>query len=299
MVAVSELWQREPGGGVPASRATTAYLGYDAENFFAVFVCKEEPARIRANMAKRESIVGDDAVGLVNDTFHDRRRAAVPREDELPGPVLTRWHGGRLYGGGGRRPSGKRAVRWCRNRRARPRSRREGKCPPLSGRGAIMGPGRATMIALRQVMVPTDFSEASECALKYGRAFAASFGASLHVVHVVEDFVAWSWAADTYVATLPRIREEVEAEAVARLGQLIPPPEAERLQAKVALLAGNPFIEIVRYAREHDIDLIVMGTHGRGPVAHALIGSVAERVVRKAHCPVLTVRHPQHEFVMP
>jgi len=155
------------------------------------------------------------------------------------------------------------------------------------------------MIALRQVMVPTDFSEASECALKYGRAFAASFGASLHVVHVVEDFVAWSWAADTYVATLPRIREEVEAEAVARLGQLIPPAEAERLQAKVALLAGNPFIEIVRYAREHDIDLIVMGTHGRGPVAHALIGSVAERVVRKAHCPVLTVRHPQHEFVMP
>ena len=155
------------------------------------------------------------------------------------------------------------------------------------------------MIALRQVMVPTDFSEASECALKYGRAFAASFGASLHVVHVVEDFVAWSWAADTYVATLPRIREEVEAEAVARLGQLIPPAEAERLQAKVALLAGSPFIEIVRYAREHDIDLIVMGTHGRGPVAHALIGSVAERVVRKAHCPVLTVRHPQHEFVMP
>ena len=155
------------------------------------------------------------------------------------------------------------------------------------------------MIALRQVMVPTDFSEASECALKYGRAFAASFGASLHVVHVVEDFVAWSWAADTYVATLPRIREEVEAEAVARLGQLIPPAEAERLQAKVALLAGNPFIEIVRYAREHDIDLIVMGTHGRGPVAHALIGSVAEKVVRKAHCPVLTVRHPQHEFVMP
>ena len=155
------------------------------------------------------------------------------------------------------------------------------------------------MIALRQVMVPTDFSEASECALKYGRAFAASFGASLHVVHVVEDFVAWSWAADTYVATLPRIREEVGAEAVARLGQLIPPPEAERLQAKVALLAGNPFIEIVRYAREHDIDLLVMGTHGRGPVAHALIGSVAERVVRKAHCPVLTVRHPQHEFVMP
>ena len=75
MVAVSEFWQREPGDGVPASRATTAYLGYDAEKFYAVFVCKEEPARVRANMAKRESIMGDDVVGLLIDTFHDRRRA--------------------------------------------------------------------------------------------------------------------------------------------------------------------------------------------------------------------------------
>jgi len=155
------------------------------------------------------------------------------------------------------------------------------------------------MIALRQVMVPTDFSEASECALKYGRAFAASFGASLHLVHVVEDFVAWSWAADTYVAALPRIREEVEAEAHERLSQMLTPGDREQLRAQIALLAGSPFIEIVRYAREHEVDLIVMGTHGRGPVAHVLLGSVAEKVVRKAHCPVLTVRHPQHEFVMP
>jgi nucleotide-binding universal stress UspA family protein len=64
-------------------------------------------------------------------------------------------------------------------------------------------------------------------------------------------------------------------------------------------LRGSPFVEIVRYAKQHDIDLIVMGTHGRGPIAHMFMGSVAERVVRKATCPVLTVRSPEHEFVMP
>ena len=61
---------------------------------------------------------------------------------------------------------------------------------------------------------------------------------------------------------------------------------------------GGAYIEIVRYAKERDIDLIVMGTHGRGFMAHMLMGSVAEKVVRKAPCPVLTVRHPEHEFVL-
>jgi len=64
-------------------------------------------------------------------------------------------------------------------------------------------------------------------------------------------------------------------------------------------VVGSPFVEIVRYARTHDIDLVIMGTHGRGPIAHMLMGSTAERVVRKAPCPVLTVKHPEHEFVMP
>ena len=62
---------------------------------------------------------------------------------------------------------------------------------------------------------------------------------------------------------------------------------------------GHPFVEILSDAKQHDIDLIVMGTHGRGAIKHMLLGSVAEKVVRKAPCPVLTVRHPDHEFVMP
>lgn len=76
----------------------------------------------------------------------------------------------------------------------------------------------------------------------------------------------------------------------------------EHLQAVERVIhktvVGRPFLEIIRYAKEQQIDLIVLGTHGRGVLSHVLIGSVTERVVRKAPCPVLTVRHPEHEFVM-
>jgi nucleotide-binding universal stress UspA family protein len=65
------------------------------------------------------------------------------------------------------------------------------------------------------------------------------------------------------------------------------------------VIDGFPFVEILKHAKESNADMIVMGTHGRGAIAHMLLGSVAEKVVRKASCPVLTVRHPEHEFVHP
>ena len=75
--------------------------------------------------------------------------------------------------------------------------------------------------------------------------------------------------------------------------------ERQKFHAELVTLWGSPFVEIIRYAMSHDVDLIVMGTYGLGPIAHMLMGSVAEKVVRKAPCPVLTVRRPEHEFVMP
>jgi len=155
------------------------------------------------------------------------------------------------------------------------------------------------MLSIKTVLVPTDFSDASEAALAYGKGLAEAFGASLHLVHVMEDLLAHAWAAEVYVASAPNLREEIERESRVRLETMLPAAERERLRAQVALLAGNPFIEIIRYAKTNDIDLIVMGTHGRGPIAHMLLGSVAEKVVRKSPCPVLTVRDGQHEFVMP
>ena len=155
------------------------------------------------------------------------------------------------------------------------------------------------MLTLKTVLVPTDFSEASESALRYGKAMAEAFGASLHVVHVMEDLLAHAWAAEVYVSSMPQLRDEIEKESRQRLGALLTDHERKTLRAETALLAGNPFLEIIRYAKTHGVDLIVMGTHGRGPIAHMLLGSVAEKVVRKSPCPVLTVREAQHEFVMP
>src|SRR5947209_149776 len=72
---VTDFRQREPADGKPVSQETTAYLSYDDKNFYAVFVCREEPGKVRARLAKREDIFFDDVVGVILDTFHDRRRA--------------------------------------------------------------------------------------------------------------------------------------------------------------------------------------------------------------------------------
>lgn len=151
------------------------------------------------------------------------------------------------------------------------------------------------MINLKTILVPTDFSECSDAALRYGRALASAFGATLHLLHVVQDPYTQPWAAEAFPAPLGDMLNEWQAQARDRLCKVI--PEAERPTTMVTTVVGSPALEIVRYASEQGIDLIVIGTHGRGPFGHMLLGSVAERVVRKAPCPVLTVRHPQHEFV--
>lgn len=154
------------------------------------------------------------------------------------------------------------------------------------------------MIALKRILVPTDFSEASEVALKYGRALAEAFNASLDVLHVMEDPFVYAPTSEGYMPP-PQFHEEMETATRDRLNKLFTDAERAKLRAQLITKKGSPFVEVVRYAKENDVDLIVMGTHGHGAIAHMLMGSVAEKVVRKAPCPVLTVRHPEHEFVMP
>ena len=151
------------------------------------------------------------------------------------------------------------------------------------------------MIALKRILVPTDFSVCSDAALKYGRALTEAFGATLHLLHVVQDPYTQPWAAEAFPTPLGEMLAQWEEQARQRLATLL--PEGDRTGAAIATIVGSPFYEIVRYATEQQIDLIVIGTHGRGPLGHMLLGSVAEKVVRKAPCPVLTVRHPQHDFV--
>jgi len=159
--------------------------------------------------------------------------------------------------------------------------------------------GEAVMIAINNILVATDFGEAADSALRYGRELAGRFGATLHVLNVVEDVFASGFAVEAYSAIVPEMQQEVESGARRRLHELVVDSDGSGPRTTSAIRTGSPTYAIVDYAREHDIDLIVMGTHGRGALAHVLMGSVAERVVRLAPCPVLTVRNPEHEFVRP
>ena len=156
------------------------------------------------------------------------------------------------------------------------------------------------MITLKRILVATDFGEAADAALAYGRALARTFGASLDVLHVAEDVATRMLAGEMYVAVPQTLQDEVEAAARKQLEVRLIDNDPDPLPVRRVVLVSNaPAASIVMYAKDVGIDLIVMGTHGRGPMAHLLMGSVAERVVRLAHCPVLVVRHPEHEFVVP
>jgi nucleotide-binding universal stress UspA family protein len=157
------------------------------------------------------------------------------------------------------------------------------------------------MIALKHILVATDFSEASDAALAYGRELARAFGATLDVLHVVEDQGAFALDYPLY-PEFGRWQTEAEATAHARLDALLSDEDRQVLDATaVVLTSRSPAQSIANYARDAmpRIGMIILGTHGRGVVTHLLMGSVAEKVVRIASCPVLTVRHPQHEFVLP
>ena len=155
------------------------------------------------------------------------------------------------------------------------------------------------MIRINNVLVATDFSEPSAAALNYGREIARTFNATLHVLNVADN-VYLQFGGEAYMGVLPDLQNDVEAAARAQLDALLDAEDRTALRAKPVVITaiGKP-AAIVDYAGQHAIDLIVMGTHGRGAVGHVLMGSVAERVVRTAPCPVLTVHHPEREFVQP
>ena len=153
------------------------------------------------------------------------------------------------------------------------------------------------MIRLQRILLPTDFSEFSAEARKYACALAEQFEAELHLLHVVDEV---SVVAPEYGGVNWRdFLDEMQTAARQQLNSVLDPEWKAGRQVVEDVRRGTPFLEIVRYAKENDIDLIVLGTHGRSGLAHVLIGSVAERVVRSGPCPVLTVRPAGHQFVAP
>jgi nucleotide-binding universal stress UspA family protein len=145
--------------------------------------------------------------------------------------------------------------------------------------------------SLRRILVPTDFSETADVALDYAKQLATTMGASLHLLHVFTDpYAVAACAPEVHAAVPSEARERARDEAHQCLFERLDSTEEQRFRGTRGIVRGLTAPQIVAYAASQDIDLIVMGTHGRRGVAHLLLGSVAEHVVRTATCPVLTVR---------
>ena len=142
------------------------------------------------------------------------------------------------------------------------------------------------------IVAATDFSAASEQAVNYAASLALEFGATLHLVHVVPDpILAAAWS-EAYAYDLDKLGERLRRDAERQLAD-----RAARIEGIVVTreaIIGKPASAIIEVAAHRDADLIVLGTHGRSGFSHLFMGSVAERVVRSAPCPVLTVREGAH-----
>jgi len=148
------------------------------------------------------------------------------------------------------------------------------------------------------ILVPTDFGPAADAAFVYAKELAQRFGARLSLLHVVTDPSAMgTWTPELYVPAPQETREGFLRAAREKLQQALSVEERERFSVTNEVRIGSAADTIQELAREQHVDLIVMGTHGRRGLAHMFLGSVAERVVRGAPCPVLTT-HAEREPVV-
>jgi nucleotide-binding universal stress UspA family protein len=148
---------------------------------------------------------------------------------------------------------------------------------------------------MKKILVPVDFSDYSKHALKYAIEFAKHFDAELILISVIEPMIYpadFSMGQVAIPATDQNLSERVEEE----LKNLDEKEIAGKVKSKRIIKSGKPFFEINETAREEDVDLIIIATHGHTGVEHLLFGSTAEKVVRKAPCPVLTLREPIKGF---
>lgn len=153
------------------------------------------------------------------------------------------------------------------------------------------------MINIKNVLCPVDYSVYSEKALHYAIEFAEKYQAKLYLMHVLDIRVYDINDPDLYNVNI--VDKETIEKLRARLLKCVSEETKGKIPVEAIVIQGVPFTEIITAARDYKIDMIVIGTHGRTGLSHAIMGSVAEKVVRKSPCPVLTVRHPEHEFIMP
>lgn len=149
-------------------------------------------------------------------------------------------------------------------------------------------------VCIRKILAPLDFSKSSDKALKYASALAIQFQAALVLVHVVEfSFVGSEFGAIELSQIEADMRENARKQLEALKQKLVDP----RLETKIIIASGRPSIEIIETARDEAADLIVIASHGHSSLAHVILGSTVERVVRHATSPVLVVRDSEPESV--
>lgn len=145
---------------------------------------------------------------------------------------------------------------------------------------------------INTILVPTDFSELSNEAVDYAFSMAKRIGAKMIFMHTLE----WPDHPDEMTPMADEGYAFMKDRGHAMLHDLVEQAEKEGLEASTLLADGVPFVEIIQAARKSNADLIIMGTHGRTGLSHVMMGSQAEKVVRQAPCPVLTIKSPQRAF---
>jgi nucleotide-binding universal stress UspA family protein len=143
---------------------------------------------------------------------------------------------------------------------------------------------------IRSILAPTDFSAHSERAVRYACGLAGRLGSELHLVHILSDVIPTGPDPLLMPVMPPEYYEENEERARETLGRLLDPAWGSPRSVVTAVRWGSPVETIVAYAEDLRVDLLVIATHGRTGLSHVLLGSVAERIVREAPCPVLTIR---------
>ncbi|OHC11634.1 MAG: hypothetical protein A3K50_07555 [Planctomycetes bacterium RIFOXYD12_FULL_42_12] len=145
------------------------------------------------------------------------------------------------------------------------------------------------MVTLKKILCPVDHSECSYLALKYAISLALKDEAKLYLMHVIDSRL---YDTEIYKLSPYKLNEIDESRIRTDLMKSLPEGTMDVLEVETIVVKGVPFNEIINAATEINVDLIVIGTHGRTGLSHVMLGSVAEKVVRKATCPVLTVRMP-------
>ena len=148
-------------------------------------------------------------------------------------------------------------------------------------------------LSVNRILAAADFSETSDKAFDYALSLAKVFEAEVVVLHILQEPILYQAETDQ------SYRDAFEQKIQDSMDAMLQRHTCEGVNVATAMRQGAPFVEIIQFAEAEKCDMIVLGTHGHGPLYNMLLGSVAEKVVRKATCPVLVVRPDQHQFVSP